>query len=159
MKKIRFCLFAGLFIMFYSCNYRDNVWNEDSNRVSREVRKTLDMYYKDVVAGGFKAEFNYLDSSAMFKWHPPGFADSIGYDSVRQILLQNADVYKVLHMRMDSLIIFPVSRKEAKYSGFVYSVMQDTSGRKDTVQLYEQGIMMNREYGWKLVKGKTVVRE
>jgi hypothetical protein len=60
---------------------------------------------------------------------------------------------------MDSLIVFPVSRKEARYLGFVYSVLQDTSGRKDTVRLYEEGIMMKREDGWKLVKGKTEVKK
>lgn len=148
-----------LLVVSVSCHYRDHVYNEDSNRVSREVRHTLDQYYKDIIANGFKAEFSYLDSSAMFKWHPPGFTDSIGFDSVRKILLQNADVYKVLEMHMDSLIVFPVSRKEARYLGFVYSVLQDTSGRKDTVQLYEEGIMMKREDGWKLVKGKTEVKK
>ena len=159
MKKFTQFVFPLVIILTsLSCNYHDRIWNEDSNRVSREVRKTLNQYYKDVVTNGFKAEFNYLDSSAMFKWHPPGFSDSIGYDSVREILLQNADVYKVLVMRMDSLIVFPVSRKEAKYMGFVYSVMQDTSGRMDTMQLYEEGIMMKRENGWKLVKGKTESR-
>jgi len=37
-------------------------------------------------------------------------------------------------------------------------VMQDTSGRKDTVLLYEEGIMVKREDGWKLLKGKTIAK-
>ena len=140
------------------CNYGDHIWNEDSNRVAREVRQTLNAYFDDIVTKGFEAEFNYLDTSAAFAWHPPGFLDSIDYDSVRTILIANAKVIKALSMEWDSLVIFPESRHTAKYFGMVHTVMQDTTGKTDTVRLYEEGVMMKRKDGWKLVKGKTVIK-
>ena len=147
----------GILIFLLSCNFKgDPIWNEGTNRVTREVRQTLNAYFDDIVSNGFEAEFKYLDTSAMFKWHPPGYLDSIDYDSVRSILIINATLYKALHMEWDSLVVFPEERNRAKYFGMIHTIMQDTSGNKDTMRLYEEGVMMKREDGWKLVKGKTV---
>ena len=156
MRLLYCCILICSFSL--SCNFRDHIWNEDSNRVAREVRQTLNAYFDDIVTKGFEAEFNYLDTSSAFAWHPPGFLDSIDYDSVRTILIGNAKLYKALYMEWDSLVIFPESRNKAKYFGMVHTIMQDSTGKTDTVRLYEEGIMMKRENGWKLVKGKTVMK-
>ncbi len=150
MMKINL-LFIAPFLLI-ACNRGDHVWNEESNRVAVEVRKTLNDYFKDVNADGPLAELKYLDSTASFSWHPPGFNGPIDFDSVKTILLQNAATGIRSVVSWDSLNIFPETKDKAKYTGRISVV---TNG--DTIRLSEEGNVVKKEDGWKLVSGKTVV--
>ena len=162
MKFCRTCItlfaFIATLIITSGCK-NDHVWNESSNKVSVDVRKTLKNYYKDINAEGFMAEFRYLDSSDLFSWHPPGYDTFISYDSVSAILKRNALQYRKVQLTWDSLEIIPETELKARYQGYTSAILTDTTGKKDKFHLYEEGMLMKRENGWKLVSGKTVVRE
>ena len=149
---MKFILMNMAISCMLSCHRGDHVWNEDSNRVAVEVRKTLKDYFKDINAEGPLAELKYLDSSDLFSWHPPGFTGPIDFDSVKTILIQNAASGNRSMVSWDSLEIFPLTKDKARYTG---KIMVITLG--DTVHLHEEGNMIRKEDGWKLVSGKTVV--
>ena len=142
-------------LVIIGCGSPDHIWNEDSNRVAREVRKTLINYCDDVSREGFMAEFEYLDSSSLFSWHPPGFASAISFDSVKTILLRNANIYTKVECSWDSLVIIPESNVKAKYTGRMKTILTDTAGIRNTYYFAEVGHVMKKEDGWKLVSGKT----
>lgn len=152
MRKVILLLFPVLLLM--DCHQSDHVWNEASNRVVIEVRKTLNDYFKDINADGPLAELKYLDSSAMFSWHPPGFTGPIDFDSVKTILMDNSKSGIRSTVSWDSLSVFPENSDKAKYTGKITVI---TKG--DTVHLSEEGNLIKREDGWKLVSGKTVLEE
>ncbi len=149
---VKFILMILSISVMISCNRSDHVWNEESNRVAIEVRKTLNDYVRDVNATGPLAELKYLDSSKMFSWHPPGFTGPIDYDSVRTILIENTIAGIRSAVSWDSLAIIPESNDKAKYAGKITAI---TNG--DTIHLKEEGNLIKRKDGWKLVSGKTVV--
>ena len=150
MKMMKFILMILAISVMISCNRGDHVSNEESNRVSIEVRKTLENYYKDVNAEGPMAEFRYLDSTDMFSWLPPGYSGPIGFDSVRTILLQNATSGVRSIASWDSLEIFPEGNDKARYTGKITFIAEG-----DTVHLREEGHVIKRKDGWKMVTGKT----
>src|SRR5678815_3144029 len=151
MKMVKFVLMILGISCMLSCHRGDHFGKEESNRVAIEVRQTLENYYKDVNAEGPMAEFRYLDSTDMFSWLPPGFAGPIGFDSVRTILLQNAASGVRSIASWDSLEIFPESNDKARYTGKITFIAEG-----DTVHMSEEGHVIRRADGWKMVTGKTV---
>ena len=147
--------FFLLQVLILSCQRGDHVWNEESNRVTIEVRKTLNNYFKDINAEGPLAELKYLDSSAMFSWHPPGFNGPMDYNSIKTILIQNAASGTRSVVSWDSLEIFPQSKDKAKYEGKITVHMTSATGQKNTVYLSEEGNLARKKDGWKLLSGKT----
>ena len=146
-------IIPGLIIfIFLACHRGDHVWNEESNRVAVEVRKTLNDYVRDVNAYGPMAELKYLDSSAIFSWHPPGYNGPISYDSVKTILIENSITGIRSTISYDSLSIFPETKDKAKYTGKIMVITN-----RDTLHFSEEGNWIKREDGWKLVSGKTVI--
>jgi hypothetical protein len=119
------------------------------------VRNTLYKYYEDVNREGFLAEFKYLDSSSMFSWHPPGYKSAISFDSVKTILLRNAKLYTKVQLTWFTLAIFPESKVKARYVGKIKSVLTDSTGNRATYFLTEEGNVIKKEDGWKLVGGRT----
>ena len=149
---MKFNLLLITLFLLISCNRGDHVWNEESNRVAIEVRKTLSDYFKDINAEGPLAELKYLDSTSAFFWHPPGFDVPIDFDSVKTILIQNATSGIRSVVSWDSLAIIPETTDKANYKGKIIVV---TNG--DTIRLKEEGNVVKKEDGWKLVSGKTVI--
>lgn len=149
--------FLNVFILLaiVSCNQTATLSNAEKDAIVKEVRRSLENYCNDVRRSGLTAEFNYLDSSAEFSWLPPGYSDSISYDSVATILKQSAPKYKTVDNTFEILEIIPLSKTLASYSGRVRSVMTLTSGTTMTFVLSENGVMIKRHDGWKLLKGKT----
>ena len=143
-----FCLAA------LSCK-NDHIWNEESNKVHVDVKSMLHNYYKDINEQGLLAELKYLDSSADFSWHPPGFEAPISYDTAAAIIRNNAIVISSAKLTWDSLTVIPVHRDTARYTGRITSIVLDTSGYRDTLFLEEEGIVIRRRDGWKLLSGKT----
>ena len=115
----------------------------------------LHNYYKDINEKGLITELKYLDSSADFSWHPPGFEGPIPYDSAAAIIRNNAVVISSARLTWDSLTVIPVHRDTAKYTGRITSIVVDTSGYSDTLFLKEEGTAIRRKDGWKLLSGKT----
>ena len=115
----------------------------------------LHNYYKDINEKGLITELKYLDSSADFSWHPPGFDGPISYDSAATIIRNNALVISTARLTWDSLIVIPIHRDTAKYTGRITSIVVDTSGYSDTLFLKEEGTAIRRKDGWKLLSGKT----
>ena len=119
----------------------------------------LKNYYKDINREGLLAEFRYLDSSASFSWHPPGFDGPISYDSIAGIIKNNALTTSSIYLQWDSLIVMPVDASNAKYTGQIKSITTDTSGLIDTFYLSEQGEVVKTKDGWKLRSGKTIIQQ
>jgi len=150
--------FALAAIGIVACHHDDHVQKEESNRVSIEVMKTLQNYFTDINKDGPLAELKYLDSTALFSWYPPGFNGPIDFDSVKTILIQNAAAGNKSVVLWDSLEIFPVTKFKAKYAGKITVISIQSTGKKDTIHLSEEGNLIRREDGWKLLSGKTVIR-
>lgn len=155
MKHIRLILFFS--ILAASCNQSTSLSNDEKKIIIENVHQTLTNYCNDVKKSGLAAEFNYLDSSASFYWTPPGYSDSISYDSVAAILRRSASKYRSIDNTFEILEITPQGKELATYSGRLRSVTTDTSGKVMTFILIENGTMIKRQDGWKLLNGKTSV--
>lgn len=145
------------FLKIISCNSSSSLSEKDKKDITGSVEKTLNNYYKDIREKGLMAEFNYLDSTADFSWAPPGFTQALPYDTIRDMVRQNAGRFTMVDNNFDSLYIEPLTKKGASYTAVIRSVMTDTSGQTDTVFLLESGILIKRENGWKLFSGKTTI--
>ena len=153
-------IFLAAILLCLSCRQSENGLSEKSAaNVREEVLSTLRQYHKDIRYEGMLAELKYLDSTDLFSWYAPGYTGPIGYDSVAGILAEMAPLYSSVSHRWDSLSVIPQSRTEASYSGTVTSSMTQRSGFTDTIRFREEGTMIKRKDGWKLVTGKTVVIE
>ena len=123
--------------------------------VAREVKQTLDNYYADIKKEGLTGEFKYLDNSQEFFWVPPGYQNSISYDSVVSILTKNARPLKSIHNSWDTLRIIPLGNEFASYTGRLRSLTTDLTGKTEEHVLVETGLLIKRSSGWKLLSGQT----
>ena len=121
------------------------------------VQQTLYDYFGAIERAGLTAEFAYLDNSPEFFWVPPGYSEAISYDSVEAILKQSAPRYRSVVNTWNTLRIIPLHQTLATYTGQLTSVMTDTSGVSNTIELVETGVVIKRKDGWKLLCGQTAV--
>lgn len=140
-----------------SCNSSSSLSEKDKKDIAAAVEQTLTDYYKDIREKGLLAEIMYLDSTADFSWTPPGFTKELPYDTIMDMIWQNAGKFPLVDNSFDSLHIEPLTKTNASYTAVIRSVMTDTSGKKDTFFLKESGILIKRENGWKLLSGKTTI--
>jgi hypothetical protein len=153
-------LFLFLFLLFTAASCRlasSPLSAEEAKDIERTVRQTLADYNSAVKKEGLMAEFRYLDSSSSFFWVPPGYANSLGYDSIRSIIQKNASSFASVDNSWQSLKIIPLSKELANYTGRIRSVMKDTSGKINSFILVETGLMIRRTDGWKLISGQTAL--
>ena len=144
--------------LFGSCKQPDTTWTEnDVTFVRDQVDSTLRQYHADIERGGLLAEIKYLDSTEQFSWFAPGYSGPIGYDSVVTIVRVMAPLFPKIDHTWDSLVIAPVSYREATYLGLVTSLMTDTTGYTDTVRFREEGRVIKYGEHWKLSTGKTEI--
>jgi hypothetical protein len=155
MKQPIITIFTILTIV--SCRQSKPLTENDKANIIEEVHQTLDNYYKDIRKSGLTAEFKYLDNSSEFFWVPPGYSSSISYDSVTIVLKQNAPKYKLIENSFDTLLIIPLSKELATYTGRLNSTMTDTSDKTMTFSLVETGVLIKRKDGWKLLSGQTSI--
>jgi len=127
----------------------------DKKQVLDSVRHTLANYYVAIKKEGLTAEFRFLDSSADFFWVPPNYATAILYDSVANIINQNARAFKTVDNTWDTLRINYLTPELASYTGRLRSITTDTSGRVFTFTMVETGLVIKRKDGWKLLSGQT----
>ena len=152
--------FSFLLLVTYLCFScrSDNIWfNSTAEEVKKEATTTLRQYHKDIAEKGLLAELNYLDSTELFSWHPPGYTGPIGYDSVVSVLNESAPLYLKIDHHWDTLTVLPATKSKVMYLGEVTSIITDTSGRINIHRYKEEGMMIKRADGWKLVSGKTVL--
>lgn len=146
-------LIVLIIILSYSCT--PVFTDAEKSIVAAEAKQMLDNYYSDIKNEGLTAEFKYLDNSDEFFWIPPGYHNSIPYDSVVSILTQNAPALKSIHNSWDTLRVIPLTKELASYTGRLHSSMTDTTGRTTEYALVETGLLIRRKDGWKLLSGQT----
>lgn len=129
----------------------------DANAAKAAIGQMLDDYCKDVKAGGLLAEFKYLDSSADFYWVPPGFTSPLGYDTVSAMLRRNAPAYASVENKYEGVHVVSLVKDVASYTARVSSAVTDTAGNTSVMQLLENGVVIKRKGGWKLLCGQTSV--
>ena len=145
-------------VLLASCGNRTPLTKAEQRQVAAEVEQMLKNYSEDIKKEGFLAEFKYLDSSADFYWIPPGYSDSIAYDSVAALLKRSAPGFQSINNVYDSLEILPISNTSAMYTATVHSTKTDTSGKTTSHKLFENAMVIKRNDGWKLLCGKTTIK-
>lgn len=153
-QKLQSLLFI---LLVASCNQSSTITESEKAKIIAEVRSTLDQYYNDIRKSGLTAEFQYLDNTKEFYWTPPGYPQSISYDSVAAILSQNSSKYKLIDNSFDTLRIIPLNEEYATYTGRLRSTMTDTAGIVTTFSLVETGVLVKRKDRWKLLSGQTSI--
>ena len=141
-------------LSFFSCRQATELTEKEKSEIVISIRQTLDNYYNDIRESGLLAELNYLDSSTNFCWVPPGYTQSISYDSVVSILKQNAPNFKYIDNSFDTLRIIPLTKELATYSGKLHTTITDTINNQVTFSLIETGVLIKRSDGWKLLIGQ-----
>ena len=145
---------------WFAClNENSILSNKQADQVTSEVKGMLEAYLQAVNQNGLLAEFAFLDSTDQFSWFPPGFDGPISYDSVAAILKRTAGMYTSIHSEWDTLSIAPATKNSAIYMGEMTSVMTDTAGRVLNFRFKEEGSVIKREDGWKLLNGKSVLKD
>jgi hypothetical protein len=140
-----------------SCRQPTPLTEREKASIVENVRQTLDNYYNDIRKSGLTAEFKYLDNSSEFFWVPPGYSNSISYDSVATLLKESAPKYKSIANSFETLLIIPLTDEHATYTGQLKSTMTDTSGKVVTFSFVETGVLIKRKDGWKLLNGQTSI--
>lgn len=157
---LRVSFFLVTLTVFSGCERpHTDLTDQEKDAIVKEVRQTLNDYYAAIRDKGLTAEFNYLDSSDNFFWVPPGSSISLSYDSIYEILNQNAPLYQSINNSWDTLRIHPLTNDYATYTGKLTSIMTDTSGIVTKIKLAETGLMVKRESGWRLQSGQTSIVE
>jgi SnoaL-like domain len=158
MKSICNTLVAIFLLALMSCELSKSEWSDNQKKqVMMEARQMLSEYNADIAKEGLTAEFKYLDSSPDFFWVPPGFTESISYDSVASILRKTAPTLKSINNVWDTLKITPITTETAAYNGKLTSISIDSSGNRNENKLIETGILIKRKDGWKLLCGQTAI--
>lgn len=121
------------------------------------VTALLNRYHNAIRKDGLVAEFRYLDSSEAFYWKPPGYLETIGYDSVSRMIRRNAQAIASVDNRWEMLNVQPLAPDRASYSGRIRSVTVDTGGKRVETFLVESGLVVRQPDGWKLQSGQTEV--
>jgi hypothetical protein len=160
MKHIASSAAYGFMVVLlaFSCKQSDfPLMEAEKKLITDSIRHTLFNYYSDIRSEGLMAEFRYLDNSPEFFWVPPGFSQSISYDSVAAILKKSAPLFKSIDNTWDTLRIDPLSHELATYTGRLRSIVTDTTGHTSETSLIETGVLIKRREGWKLLRGQTSI--
>jgi hypothetical protein len=151
-------------VMLCSCKNETSKAQEvtqefDPHRTANEAREMLTKYLADVAHRGLKAEFDYLDNSDSFWWHPPGFNGPIGYDSVATVLKEMSKDMLSITSRWTMLNVAALTDTTASYRGDVTSIQITKTKVRDTLYMHEEGMLIKRPDGWKLWYGTTVLKD
>lgn len=143
------------FFMLFSCAQNDKkVVNDD---VQKEVKSTIDNYYKELRKDGLVSELKYLDSSSQFFWVPPGYMNYANYSVIAAAIKRNAALLKSIDNRYDSLLIIPLTNDYAQFVMRTVSTTIRADGDSIKSAFIESGVMVRRKDGWKFLSGQTSV--
>jgi hypothetical protein len=147
-----FLIALNLFMLF-SCAQNDRrVVNND---LQKEVKSTIDNYYKELRKEGLAAELKYLDSSNQFFWVPPGYLNYANYNVIAGAIKRNAALLKSIDNRYDSLLIIPLTNDYAQFVMRTISTTIRADGDSIKSAFIESGVMVRRKDGWKFLSGQT----
>jgi hypothetical protein len=148
------CLVFSTFL-FAGCISNSEISQAEKKQIEEEAKQMLDNYFTDVHNKGMMAEFKYLDSTAEFFWMPPGYSSMIPYDSIARIIRQNATKFRSVNNTWDTLYVSAIDRHIVMYAGRINSVITDTTNKESRFKLLENGLIVKRKDGWKLLNGHT----
>src|SRR5688572_9650058 len=157
MKFINAIFYVIILASFVTsgCKTENDLSEKEANVIREEIMNTLQQYHRDIEKEGVLAELKYLDSTKQFSWMAPGFNSALNYDSVVSILKIMQPLYSKIQHSWDSLTVTPQSESEAIYAGTIHSILTNQQGQSDTMKLKEEGVLVRRNDGWKLLTGKT----
>lgn len=141
------------------CNHSPRFDDKAKQEVGSDVAATLHAYHVAICERGLLAEFAYLDSSEDFHWLPPGSAADWGFDSVARAIRVNAALLAETCGRWKHLEVYPIAWDTARYQGELEIKSRLVTGDTMTQRLKENGVMVRRADGWKLLSGKTEMME
>src|SRR5689334_22734222 len=136
----RLLLTVWTILLLASCRQSSVLTEKEKKDIIYSVGRMMDNYHGDIRKSGLTAELKYLDNSPDCLWVPPGYAETISYDSVVNILKQNASNYKHIDNSFDKLKVIPLTKELATYTGQLHSVMTDTNNKQATFSLIETGL-------------------
>lgn len=156
-----FHLIQSVFVILFVCSMHGCSSNSEKSiftpeTVYLEAKEMLFDYHTAVNETGLVAEFDFLDSSHMFFWVPPGFDKAIKYEEVKRILLENAPLAKGIQFEWEHLEIFPLTSEIATYYGIVKAGISSPTGLSDQSRVLESGTLIKRKDGWKLLSGQSI---
>ena len=155
--KFYYAFFILLLLINGGCQSDQTLSKHEAEIIVEEVTNTLMQYHRDIRADGVLAELKYLDTTDQFSWMAPGYNSALNYDSVVSILKLMQPLYNKVEHSWDSLSVTPQSKSLATYTGIINSVLTNLHGQSDSMKLREEGIIIRRQDGWKLLSGKTRV--
>jgi hypothetical protein len=144
-------------ITLLACQSAATLSDEEKATVAKEVRQMLISYDDDIRKNGLPAEFKYLDNSSDFFWVPPGFTNPLSFDSVADIIKQNAGLFILVDNKWDTLTIYPLTSELATFTGRITSTLTPVTGSLINTTLMETGTAIKRKDGWKLLNGQTSI--
>lgn len=152
-------LITGIIIFSHmqACQLSGALNEEEKETVASEVRQMLINYDTDIRKNGLPAEFKYLDNTPDFFWVPPGFSSPLSYDSVANIIKDNAAMFAMVDNKWDTLAIYPLTNELATFTGRINSMLLPVTGSVIKTTLMETGTAIKRKDGWKILNGQTTI--
>lgn len=155
MRLLFIVTFMSLAIL--GCKDSSDMSAPEQKEVESEVKDMLYKYCADIKTKGLQAEFDYIDNSKGFFWVPPGAIGPLPFDTIITMISHNASRLKQVNNTFDTLVVTPLSLRLAQYSARVHSIITDTAGKQNIINLVETGLVIRRKDGWKLLSGQTSV--
>ncbi|MDD7886517.1 hypothetical protein [Flavivirga sp. 57AJ16] len=144
-----------LFLVIFNSYGQKDLNNKDKEIITSEIKQMFENYHKDITKNGLASEFKYLDASSDFFWVPPGYKETLDYDTIKSILIKNSKFINFIEFSWESIKIQPLTKKIANYSGIVKCVQIDTDQNPVTFKIIESGTLIKRKDGWKFLSGQS----
>ena len=149
-----------LLITLIVCGSACQTTVEDVNldRIAQESKAMLVAFHDSINQTDLMAEFAFLDSTSAFYWIPPGYNYAIGYDSIRNILIESNRQLQSVYFDWDTLDVFPLSKDYCNFRGVVHCEMTGQDSVKQIFNVIESGTLVKRDDGWKMLSGQSRVQ-
>lgn len=153
MNKMLPCLL--ILFAIGSCSGPGKLSETESRLIKGEVSQMLFDNFKSIKERTYLAELEFLDSSALFFWIPPGQVRPLSYSAVAGIIRKFVPGNRSVENTWDSLHVQPLSKKIASYTGRYQAKYTDTAGRVSQYKMLDMGVAIKRKKGWKIISGQT----
>ncbi|MDO5977914.1 hypothetical protein [Flavivirga spongiicola] len=144
-----------LFLVIFNSYGQKTLNNKDKETITFEIKQMFDNYHNDITKSGLVSEFKYLDDSSDFFWVPPGYKETLSYDTIKSILTENSKIIDFIEFSWESIKIYPLTKEIANYSGIVKCVQVDADHNPVTFKIIESGTLIKRKDGWKFLSGQS----
>ncbi|GAA3610175.1 hypothetical protein Q4Q39_16700 [Flavivirga amylovorans] len=143
------------FIVIFNSYSQKNLNDESKEIITLEIKEMFKNYHNDITKNGLESEFKYLDASSDFFWVPPGYKETLDYDTVKKILIENSKIVNFIEFSWESIKIVPLTNEIANYSGIIKCVQVDTDHNPMMFKIIESGTLIKRKDGWKFLNGQS----